>query len=357
MQQDVLKSPQSGTGKVRERRTRTLLKVTLALLVGVVFAALLAELVVVLFVGEQPKFPRRVVEAPWGLRYNEPASSYRHKSADVTVYFRINAQGMRRDQDVAYQKPEGVRRIISLGDSFTIGYEVDVEQTFSSILESELNAAGIRTEVLNAGVSGFSTAEQCLYLERELLKYEPDLVVLSFYGNDLVDNMRIGLFAIRDGKLVEAEKTYVPGGAIGNFLNTNWFFNLLSERSNAFVLAKERLTLFVKNKMVKRNQDNVARGNGEARDVGDEKDRRRKRQRRSHRRGDFRAILRQLEWSRYTSRDPQYPDATRGPGLTTRRAFPSRFLRRDPFGYGVPPGEGVSGSTPRQGASLPPALA
>ena len=71
--------------------------------------------------GEQPKFPWHVVEAEWGLRYNEPEARYRHKSADVNIRFRINAQGMRADHDYSYSKPEGVKRIVSLGDSFTIG--------------------------------------------------------------------------------------------------------------------------------------------------------------------------------------------------------------------------------------------
>ena len=49
----------------------------------------LLEIGVRLAVGEQPKFPRRVVGGPFGLRINEPGARYRHDSADVTVEFRI----------------------------------------------------------------------------------------------------------------------------------------------------------------------------------------------------------------------------------------------------------------------------
>ncbi|MEZ4290376.1 MAG: hypothetical protein R3E53_07505 [Myxococcota bacterium] len=52
------------------------------------------------------------------------------------------------------------------------------------MLEQELRRAGLQVEVLNAGVSGYSNAEALLYLERELLKYDPDLVLLSFFAND-----------------------------------------------------------------------------------------------------------------------------------------------------------------------------
>ena len=158
-----------------------------------VAGSLLGELAIRLVLGEQPKFARHVVRAPWGIRYNDPSSRYRHRSADVDVEFAINRQGMRCDHDVEHAKPAGRRRIVSLGDSFTIGYEVAATETFSSVLEARLRAAGLDVEVLNCGVSGFSNAEECLYLERELLNYSPDLVLVSFFDNDLDDNIRTGL--------------------------------------------------------------------------------------------------------------------------------------------------------------------
>jgi len=228
-----------------------------ALVVGCLVAFTILEGIVLLLYGEQVKFPRHVVEAPWGLRYNDPGSRYRHKSADGTWRFRINQQGMRDDRDFGYVKPPGVKRIVSLGDSFTIGYEVDVDQTFSSVLEKQLTDAGYDVQVLNAGVSGFSTAEEALYLERELLKYDPDVVVLSYFVNDLADNVRTGLFRLNDGRLEAAAETYVPAGSLGNFLNSSWFFNLLSERSNAFAFIKERATSIVKAEMVRSNEANL----------------------------------------------------------------------------------------------------
>jgi lysophospholipase L1-like esterase len=214
----------------------------LILAAALVLASLMLEGFVLLIFGEQAKFPRRVVGSQFGLRVNQPRATYRHKSADVNIEFRINGQGMRADRDYAYHKPSGLSRVVSLGDSFTIGYEVRIESCFSSILERELNARGYRTEVLNAGVSGYGTAEEYLYLKRELLKYEPDVVLVAFYSNDIADNVRTNLFRLERDRLVEVNDTYVPAGRLGDFLNTNWFFNFLSERSNAFVLLKEQLT-------------------------------------------------------------------------------------------------------------------
>jgi lysophospholipase L1-like esterase len=243
---------------------------SIALLVGLVVSAALLEVGVLVVAGEQPKFPRHVVGAPFGLRINEPNAHYRHKSADVTVWFQINSQGMRADRDFPREKPAGTLRIVSLGDSFTIGYEVASEDTFSSVLERELRGAGLPVEVLNAGVSGYSNAEECLYLERALFDYAPDLVLVSFFANDLVDNVRADLFRLVDGKLVEGAHDYVPAGGLGDFLNTSSVFNLLSGYSNAFAMLKERANRILKARLVEANEQNVRQAAEQAQPVSDD---------------------------------------------------------------------------------------
>jgi lysophospholipase L1-like esterase len=224
---------------------------------SLLLSALLMEAGVLLIVGEQVKFPRHVVGSSFGLRINQPNAFYRHKSADVTVWFEINAQGMRAHRDYPYEKPDGLKRIVSLGDSFTIGYEVHADECFSSIIESDLRQRGYGVEVLNAGVSGYSNAEESLYLERELFRYDPDLILVSFFANDLVDNVRTGLFRLEGQSLVSGASSYVPASQLGDYLNTNPFFNFLSARSNAFVLLKEKATILAKRRMVKDNITNI----------------------------------------------------------------------------------------------------
>ena len=252
---DAITLPAAASPRAARRRLwpRRLLLLAASLIV----TWMLGEVSVVLAFGEQVKFPRHVVGAPWGLRFNDPHSTYRHKSADGAWDFHINGQGMRDEREFARAKPAGTARILSLGDSYTIGYEVDAQQTFSAVMERELSADR-RVEVLNAGVSGFSNAEACLYLERELLSYQPDLVVVSFSCNDLVDNVRTGLFRMEGDKLLSWNESYVPAGGFADWLNRSSVFNVLSERSNLFVFAKERLTLLIKRDMVVENERNLA---------------------------------------------------------------------------------------------------
>jgi acyl-CoA thioesterase-1 len=49
-------------------------------------------------------------------------------------------------------------RIVFLGDSLTAGYGLDVEQSVPSLVQKQLDAEGYKFEVVNAGVSGDTSA-------------------------------------------------------------------------------------------------------------------------------------------------------------------------------------------------------
>lgn len=87
-------------------------------------------------------------------------------------------------------KPEGVRRLLVLGDSFGLGTAVPYAQTFPGVLESLLNQASAETwQVVNLSVDDWGSAQQLIALQEIGLAYEPDLVVLeSFPFNDLCNN-------------------------------------------------------------------------------------------------------------------------------------------------------------------------
>jgi hypothetical protein len=80
------------------------------------------------------------------------------------------------------EKPSGVFRVIALGDSTTEGFEVAQNDTYTAVLERYLKKYGVNAEVFNTRTSGFGTAEELLYLENEGIKYNPDAVVLGFFG-------------------------------------------------------------------------------------------------------------------------------------------------------------------------------
>jgi lysophospholipase L1-like esterase len=100
----------------------------------------------------------------------------------------INSLGL-RDREFALEKPDGVKRILVLGDSYVFGVGVDRSHVFSTRLGELLDAsAAQRFEVINMGVSGYSTDQEYL-LFRELGKaLDPDFIILVVCHNDYFGN-------------------------------------------------------------------------------------------------------------------------------------------------------------------------
>ena len=92
-----------------------------------------------------------------------------------------------RDLDREVAKPEGVFRILALGDSNTFGVLVPADETWTRVLERRLAAAGSRAEVLNISYPQWGTDQELEALRLEGVRYRPDLVVVQFTINDLTD--------------------------------------------------------------------------------------------------------------------------------------------------------------------------
>lgn len=91
-----------------------------------------------------------------------------------------------RERDFETPKPEGVYRVMVLGDSFTWGDGLAVEERYTSIAESLLNetSMGVEFEVLNFGLRGMSTIAERDVLNKYINAVDPDLIVVGFTLND-----------------------------------------------------------------------------------------------------------------------------------------------------------------------------
>ncbi|MFH1502180.1 MAG: GDSL-type esterase/lipase family protein [Candidatus Eisenbacteria bacterium] len=157
---------------------------------------------------------------------------------EYDVEISINSRGL-RDREFPYEKPEGVRRILSLGDSFACGYGVAVDRTYAKVLERELSRRQGVWEVLNAGVGSTGTAHQLAYFLDEGRKYEPDIVLVGvFVGNDLWDNVLSGLYSLEDGSLVRHPAPFTSARKIQRF--TKWLpgYGALLSRSHFLTLLR-----------------------------------------------------------------------------------------------------------------------
>jgi len=99
----------------------------------------------------------------------------------------INSMGL-RDDEFPMEKQPGELRVITMGDSCTFGDGVANWETYANVLEDMLskNIPGKSVQVINAGVPGYTSYQVRQYLERELLKFKPDLVVIYVGFNDNV---------------------------------------------------------------------------------------------------------------------------------------------------------------------------
>ncbi len=124
----------------------------------------------------------------WRNRSNFSMVGKSPDSISGRIEYTHNSKGL-RDEEYPYQKPEGTYRILMLGDSFVYGDGVQQSEALPEILESLLQEHG-PFEVINTGVTGYGLTQETLYYETEGYKYEPDLVMLVFFHNDLTDLVR-----------------------------------------------------------------------------------------------------------------------------------------------------------------------
>lgn len=95
-----------------------------------------------------------------------------------------NAESSEQNKSAA-QKPavESRRIIMFFGNSITAGYGLEVEQAFPDIIQDRLDSLGYNYKVVNAGLSGETTAAGLNRIEW-VLKTIPDIFVLELGAND-----------------------------------------------------------------------------------------------------------------------------------------------------------------------------
>jgi lysophospholipase L1-like esterase len=116
-----------------------------------------------------------------------PGARVRFRMPEYTLDVSINRHGL-RDPERDYARPPGLCRILALGDSFTEAFTVSQDEGVTQRLESRLTAAGRHTEVINGGTGGYSTDQEYLFYKNEGCRYQPDIVVLLFFYNDIGAN-------------------------------------------------------------------------------------------------------------------------------------------------------------------------
>jgi lysophospholipase L1-like esterase len=115
---------------------------------------------------------------------NEPILQFKLESHssflwNKKILYQMNSYGL-RDNEFSLDK-KNTYRIIILGDSYTFGWGVPIENTYPKVLESLLKEKIYPIQVINAGIFGYNTQQEVLFFKKELLKLKPDLVIIGFF--------------------------------------------------------------------------------------------------------------------------------------------------------------------------------
>lgn len=99
--------------------------------------------------------------------------------------YQINSNGF-RGNEFKTKKDPGTYRIIAIGDSITFGLFLPEEQTYYKLLEQKLNQEFMprKFEIISAGIPGFTSYQGRQLLQKELLAYSPDMLIVYFGGNN-----------------------------------------------------------------------------------------------------------------------------------------------------------------------------
>lgn len=162
------------------------LNVLLSVLVSVLLALFVFE-IGLRVIGFAP--PKSINEFDSKLGWaKEPGAKIRKKTKEYDVVLAINQLGLREDPMSSPAKPAGTYRVVCLGDSFTLGYTVERRDLFVDQLEHRWQAEGRQVDVINAGTEGYSTDQEVVWLLENGAAYQPDLVLLFPYENDIYWN-------------------------------------------------------------------------------------------------------------------------------------------------------------------------
>jgi hypothetical protein len=151
------------------------------------------------------------------------------------VNYRSNKQGFRSQLD--FDQATSPNRIVLVGDSFTFGTGVEIEETFGALLNAQL---GDDVAVYNLAMPGFGLDQMWMSVRHQALPMKPTLIIMGFIDQDLdrsltayrlAEGFNKPTFEL-DGKVLRPQGVHdKPNGAIRFLERYSVIWNLLKRIS------------------------------------------------------------------------------------------------------------------------------
>ena len=125
------------------------------------------------------------------VRYAPHQSGVWRVRDEIAAPYRINGQGWNSGiGDYAIQRRAGVRRIAIVGDSYVEALQVAYDRSLGERLAADLAAGGNAPEVYRFGISGAPLSQYLQMIEREVVHYRPDWIVVLIVHNDFDESYK-----------------------------------------------------------------------------------------------------------------------------------------------------------------------
>lgn len=165
-------------------------------ILGLLFSCIVLELLLALL-SSRSNTIKLYATNPYRQKYLADATNWRDlldisccslEPGSLLNGFVLNSHGF-ETPDVSYSKPKEIQRLVLIGDSQAVGY-VPYMDNWPRLIERRINDELHQTfQLINLGVYGIGPAVEAKMLEVEGIKYEPDIVLVSFFvGNDYDDD-------------------------------------------------------------------------------------------------------------------------------------------------------------------------
>lgn len=105
------------------------------------------------------------------------------------------------------------KTIVVLGDSLAAGLGVDPTEAFPALLQKKIDAAGWNYEVVNAGVSGDTSADGLARIDW-LLRRRIDVLILELGGNDGLRGIPVSATATNLQAIINRVKQKYPSAQV-----------------------------------------------------------------------------------------------------------------------------------------------
>lgn len=131
----------------------------------------------------------------------DPLLGYVHLTEQPLTYrqegysrSKTNSMGF-REREFAAQKAPGTTRVCVLGDSMTVGMEVQPECTYTRLLEQKIATKKKNWEILNCAMSGYGCGQEYLLYRKTVQAFKPDILIVTYNVGDSEDSFyqRMGM--------------------------------------------------------------------------------------------------------------------------------------------------------------------